>query len=401
MLFVGASACLIYWAATLIRVVRTLRVTPSADEGVAISDRRPPTSPVCVLIPAHNEADEIEGLIASLRAQDYPNARFVLCCDRCTDATPSHARAATDGDPRFEIIEIHDCPEDWAGKVNAVWQGVSRSEGARAASLLLFADADTRFHPSCLRATSALLEDRRLDALSLVSTMTTDTWFEKLVQPAAGMELFYQYPLTRANQGRTSRPFFNGQFMLFRRETYEAIGGHASVRDELLEDLAFARRLVAAKQRLGIAMGGRMLTCRMYDTWPAFREGWKRIYTEAAKRRVRRLRRSAWRVRAVSIALPALAIGSAVAGGIGLGGDPAEGSPVAGSCLLAVGLSGLAVWLTALLLIYRTGRHPIWMAPTHPVGAWLVTRLLMDAARDLRTGTPVRWGGRTYLRHQR
>ncbi|TVQ61836.1 MAG: glycosyltransferase [Phycisphaerales bacterium] len=395
-LCVGASACLVYWGATLGRVVRTCASTPTADEGLALAGEHPPTGSVCVLIPAHNEADEIAALVASLRAQDHASVRFVLCCDRCTDGTADRARRAAGDDPRFEVLEIHDCPPDWAGKVHALWTGVARSSAAQEAELLLFADADTRFHPACVRATAALLEHLQLDAMSMVSTMTTAAWFEKLVQPAAGLELFYQYPLTRTNRGRTSRPFFNGQFMLFKHEAYEAIGGHESVREELLEDLAIARHLARAKRRVGVVMGGRMLTCRMYDTWGGFREGWKRIYTEAAKRRVRRLRRSGWRIRLASVALPVLAAGSVV-GGLSPLGDAAGGR----AALLALGLGGLAVWLAALVMIYRIGRHPVWMAPTHLVGAWLVSRLLTEAGRDLRAGTPVRWGGRTYVRPQR
>src|SRR5205823_291327 len=97
-----------------------------------------------------------------------------------------------------------------------------------------------------IRACVALLERRRLDLLSLLSTLTCDTWFERLAQPAAGFELVRQYPISRANRRSNPRAFANGQFMLFRRAAYDAIGGHGAVHDELLEDLALARRLADA-----------------------------------------------------------------------------------------------------------------------------------------------------------
>lgn len=392
-LLAGAVSCAVFWGATLLRVLAAAWTTPRLD-------RTPPSSPdeplpsVCVLIPAHNEADEIPGLIRGLREQDHPVARFVLCCDRCTDGTPDAARAAIAGDPRFEVLEIGHCPEDWAGKVHALHEGVRRGEAARSSALLLFADADTRFAPGCVRAACTVLEARGLDALSLLPSMSTSAWFERLVQPAAGLELFYQYPLRRTNRHKTARPFFNGQFMLFRREAYEAVGGHEGVRDELLEDLAIARLLVRRGRRVGVAIAGGMVACRMYDSWAAFRNGWTRIYAEAGKRRVRRLRRAAARVRVVSVVLPAMAAGGILAGLLaGEGG-------LARACWIA-GAAGVIAWLGALVAIYRLGRHPVWLAPMHPVGAWLVARLLDDAARDLRLGTPIRWGGRSYHRPQR
>src|SRR5690606_11146262 len=135
---------------------------------------------------------------------------FVL--DRCTDHTERLLReelrgsAAPDGaapdtlDPRFTILPIASCPPDWAAKVHAIPRGVSDVPAARGAACLLFADADTVFHPACVRAALALLRHRRLAMLSLLSTLTVHAWFERLVQPAASLELLRQYPPIRANQ---------------------------------------------------------------------------------------------------------------------------------------------------------------------------------------------------------
>ena len=50
-------------------------------------------------------------------------------------------------------------------------------------------------------------------------------------------------PPDKVNRDERNRPFANGQCMLFRREWYDRIGGHAAVQDDLLEDLAFSRRI--------------------------------------------------------------------------------------------------------------------------------------------------------------
>ena len=103
-----------------------------------------------MVVPAHNESRVIAGLVRSLRAETYPQLRFVLALDRCTDDTAALARAAIGGDDRFEIIEIDACPNDWVGKVHAVHVGFTRSRAAADAEYLLFADADTLFSPGCI-----------------------------------------------------------------------------------------------------------------------------------------------------------------------------------------------------------------------------------------------------------
>ena len=280
---VGPVAVILIWGLIGHRVQRTQRIIPTLRFGQTLAAADPPAGRVCVVVPAYNEARVIAGLVASLRAETYGQARYVLALDRCTDDTAALARVAIGRDERFEIVEIDACPSDWAGKVHAVHAGVTRSRGAADADFLLFADADTLFSPGCIASALALMRERKLDLLSLLSTLTHDTWFERVVQTAAALELMRHFPLTRVNgvDGRR-RAFANGQFMLFRRAVYDAIGGHEAVKDALLEDLALARRVDDGARRLGVFFADGLFHCRMYADWPQFRRGWKRIYTEAA-----------------------------------------------------------------------------------------------------------------------
>lgn len=387
-LFLHALALLAYWIIADVHIVRSLRGLPTARAGLGLGAT---DDQVCVVVPAHNEERVIAGLVASLRAQDHPRVRFVLALDRCTDRTREIAEREIAGDPRFEIIEIRACPEDWAGKVHAVWRGVGSSEAARSADLLLFTDADTEFHPGLVRASAALLRSRGLDMLSLWSDLASEHWFEGLVQPACGMELMYQYPLHNANRAQRRRAFANGQFILFTREGYEAIGGHESVNQAVLEDMALARRMVDAGRPTGVFLADGMLRVRMYATWSAFQVGWRRIFIDCAKFKVSRLRKHAWRVRVTMILLP---LGSIAAGASALSGAvEADWLRVA---MLSASIPALALWLGNLLLIYRLGGFPLRWVPLQPIGAWLVSRILLRAADDLERGEPVRWGGKSY-----
>lgn len=387
----------IYWIVGLFQIRASFRKLPTARDGLALAAAKPPTASVCVVVPAHNEEAVIATLIRSLRTQDYPDLRVVLALDRCTDRTVEIARQEIAGDARFQIVQVRGCPKRWAGKVNAVWRGVFRG-GALDADLLLFADADTIFDPGCVRASVALLEDRRLDLLSLASTLTHDRWFELLAQPAASLELLRQFPLLKSNRETDRRPFANGQFMLFRKSAYVAIQGHPLVHAEILEDLAFADNIDRLGYRPGVLLADGMLTCRMYHSWPEFKKGWMRIYSEAASRKPDRLRASAWSLRGIMTALPTAAM-LTLAGGITLApGGLWPGLEPAAIILSAV---ALAVWLSAMVTIVRLGKGPLWTALVTPIGGWLVSSIMLRAATNLQQGRPTEWGNKKYARDAR
>jgi cellulose synthase/poly-beta-1,6-N-acetylglucosamine synthase-like glycosyltransferase len=395
-LSVGTIGTILLWGSVWIRVEHWMRVVPTLRLGQALAAADPPNGRVCVVVPAYNEAGVIAALIRSLRAETYPQLRVVLALDRCRDDTASLARAGIVGDERFEVIEVDACPADWAAKVHAVNAGVTRSRGAADADYLLFADADTVFTPGCIAATVAMMRHGKLDMLSLLSTLTHDTWFERVVQTAAVFELMRQYPLTLANALKDRRPFANGQFMLFTRDAYAAVGGHGAVKDALLEDLALVRLIDASGRKSGVFLAAGLFHCRMYADWAEFRRGWKRIYIEAANRRPRRLSHSARWIRWLGTILPAWMLTAGALAPMVIAGDSSMGWT-----LLSLWPVALLLWLGALLRISTLSRAPRWTAPLHIVGAWLTANLLSEAARDVRLREPTRWGGREYFRREK
>lgn len=392
----------VYWAVVLVHVRNTARL-PTVRDGLALPGadlaRRGPVPRVCVVIPAHNERDRLPRCAASLLKQDWPDLRIVFALDRCTDGTAEAVRAVIAGDPRAGVLEIAHCPEDWAGKVHACHAAVQDTAAAEGAAWLLFADADTAFDPGCVRAAVALAEDRRFDLLSVLSTLEVERWFERVAQPAAGVELLRQYPPLKVSTGphARQRPFANGQFLLFARGAYDAVGGHAAARQELLEDIALARKTWSAGRRVGLVFADGMLTCKMYESWAQFRRGWKRIYTEAANRLAPRLRGLAWRLRITGTLLPAGAFLAVVTGATAwvLYRDPA------GLVALGGGSAGLVMMAVALAAAFRMGRTPGTSIPVFPIGAWLAAGIMSEAARDLERGVKTQWAGRSYAREAR
>lgn len=384
-LVVAASLVAGYWGVVLVRVALQLRGLPVVRRGLSIDGPAGGWPKVSIVVPAHNEERVIESCIESLLASEYPALEVVLVLDRCTDRTLELVRPIAARDARLTVIENASCPEDWAGKCNAARVGAERATGA----YLLFTDADVQFDPRLVRAALAVAIDEGRGLLSLLPTLRSAAWYEAVVQPVAALTLLRLYPIDKVNREERRRPFANGQFLLFERSVYERVGGHAAVKDDLLEDIAFARRVDAAGGRVGLAVAEELLTVHMYPSFAALRTGWKRIFIEACGRKVGRLRKNALRVAMLGVGSPLLQLAAVV---VGL----AAGGSVAIAAVVAV-LVGLLVQAIALAAIHAASRMPPGGAALFPLGAAIVARVLWEGAADLAARRPVRWGGRAYV----
>ena len=399
LLSLSASACAVYYTVVVARVIAGSRRVPTLREVSAETPDNAETPPLCVIVPAHNEEDSIKRLAESLRDHDYAPLRVVFALDRCTDQTERVLLDTIGDDARFEILNIDHCPPDWAGKVHAMHSAFTHAEGPPSAELLLFLDADTWLEDGALRAAAHHLRDQRLDLLSLLPTLTADDAWEKHAQPACGFELVRQYPLDAVNRDTKRRAFANGQFMLFTRRGYLDLGTHAAVKDELLEDIAIARLLVdRMHRRVGCLMADGLVRCKMYGSWPQFRRGWKRIFTEAARRNPARLRKHARRSLLAGVGLPGDAFLCLALAGVCAAIWPSDAIAL---ITLGLGLAGTGAFLLAIGAIYQKQRVPIRCAPTYPLAAWRTARILLDAANDLDLGRATVWAGRSYERRAR
>ncbi len=383
-----------YWLIVLYRIERTLRTVPTARDGVvawenASIDAAPLVS---IVLPAHNEAEEIFGCVSTLLAQDYPALEVIAVLDRCTDSTEERLQPLAH-DPRLRIIRNTTCPPDWAGKCHAAWRGAQSANG----QWLLFTDADTRFAPSLLRGAMGLTTTNTLELLSFISTLSTTQWFERIVQPVATLLLMRLYPLDIVNRGDSKRNFANGQFMLFSREMYERIGGHGVVKNALLEDLALARVVRKAGGRSGAFFDAGMLSCSMYSSAAAFREGWKRIFIDACRRRPWRMRKNALRLLWVAIGDPLTRIAVVVLSILVLVQSESTLARIVAVAALAVAVISGLLKAAGLIRSFQTASAPIAGVVMYPWGAIEVARILFAGARVMTERQPVRWGGREYV----
>ena len=344
----------VLWMVLAIRAVREWRCALFIADALRLPAI--PLPLLTVVIPAHNEELMAANCARSVLASDYPALELIFVLDRCTDGTRAALEPIAAADARLRIVENSSCPTDWAGKCNAARVGADNARG----ELILFTDADTHFDPRLLRASVQLLRSRALSMLSLFSAPTHKYWFEMVVQPVTSLMLLKLFPMKRANAATGRRPFANGQFMLFERAAYQALGGHAAVKDDLLEDLAFARRMRRVKMEQGVAVSDGMLVVSMYDSWKAFQTGWKRIYIESCRRNPARMRKEALQLLVIVVAIPVIRTASVVLAAIALlDGHPMDaGTRAFAVGALAVGIAAPIIRLSTLAWIHRTASFP-------------------------------------------
>jgi len=226
---------------------------------------------VAVLVPVRDEEDNVGPCVRSLLAQDYPDFEVLVLDDGSTDGSGAVLAALAAQDTRLRILEGEPLPDGWFGKHWACHQLAGQAGG----ELLLFTDADTRHRPHALRDGVAALAAEQADLLTALPRQEVVTWAERLVVPIFQWSFSSLMPIALAH--RASTPAFSaavGQFMLFRRTAYNAIGGHAAVRQDPVDDVALARRIKAHRLRWRLLDGTGHVCCRMYhgcaQVWEGF-----------------------------------------------------------------------------------------------------------------------------------
>jgi chlorobactene glucosyltransferase len=231
---------------------------------------------VSVIIPARNEEASIERCVLSVAAQSAAGLHEIIVVDdQSTDGTPALLDRLQGRIPVLRVVRIEALPAGWLGKCYALDTGSRGASG----DWLLFTDADTEHLPGSL---AAALERARAGGAALFSLspgQLAPTWWEKAVIPWIYVWLAKRYPFDDVNAPDSPRAAANGQYLLVRREVYERIGGHSAVRDEILEDVALARKVKAAGGRCLFLPGAQWVHTRMYRTFGEMWRGWtKNLY---------------------------------------------------------------------------------------------------------------------------
>ena len=332
---------------------------------------------VSAIVPARNEEEVIAACVESLAVQEGIEEILVID-DQSSDRTAEIVRLLAGKNSKVRLIEAGELPAGWVGKNHAVWTGALEARG----EWLLFTDADAVHAEDSAAKAVAIAGENDATLVSFSPEQVMQTWYEKALIPYVFTRLNKRFRFADVNDPRNEAAAANGQFILIRRDAYDAVGGHASVAGEVLEDVALAARVKAAGYWLWFGSGKGIVQVRMYRSFAAMWEGWKKnlypLMGESLKAVKTEVGHAMW-----PILLTLLA--TVTVGGI-------TESVILTASVLAVGLLGILIAYDAEL--ESSGFSPRLLAYAIQ-GRILFASVLWASYRSHRNGR-LEWKGRAY-----
>ena len=360
-----AGLALMALAVTLVNLLTWPRGVPKATDAARWS----------VLIPARNEEQNIEAAIRSVFTALPEVGEVVVCDDHSTDKTPEILGALQREFPRLRVIAGRTLPAGVVGKPHACMQLGDAATGDR----LFFLDADVRLEPGAFQLLEGLFARHGAAVVTAVPRQETASPLERLVLPMLHLTYASWLPNALVYASKDVRFLAaNGQVLAVERRAYEAIGGYAAVKHEVVDDMALCRRAKEQGFRVVFADGHLLARCRMYASNEALWKGFTKNLYEGIGGSLFALTAVTGLYAATFLAPWALAAASA-----------------SWSALALPAAVGVAANLTQRsLLAARHGYGPDSVL-LHPLGVLVFLAIAIDSARRTRQGR-IEWSGRTY-----
>jgi glycosyltransferase involved in cell wall biosynthesis len=208
---------------------------------------------VSIIVPARNEADDIEQSLARLLELDYDNYEVIAVNDRSTDRTGEiMERVAADfrllsphfsqrtremGHPILRVIHHQELPTGWLGKTHAMWTATNAANG----DWLLFTDADVLFKADSVRRAMAYAEAERADHVVLFPQMIMKRPGEYMMIAFFQTMFVFGHRPWKVADPKSRDHMGVGAFNLIRRSAYEAVGTYEALRMEVLDDMKLGK----------------------------------------------------------------------------------------------------------------------------------------------------------------
>jgi chlorobactene glucosyltransferase len=382
LLILSTLACLAGLA-----IVAWLHTRHHMDVVVTPVPASPAAPRLSVIVPARNEARNIQRCVDCLLAQTYPDFELIVMDDRSTDATPRILQSLAAHDPRLTVLAGAELPPGWAGKPHALFQAACLAR----ADWLCFVDADTFALPPALASVYAMAQATRADLFTIMTGQEVPTFWERVVLPLVFTGLSVGFSPRKVNDPRRKDAIANGQFILIKRSVYDAVGGYEKLKASIVEDKDLAVLVKGAGYRLVVADGRQVATTRMYTSLPEMWEGWTKNIFLGLSGSVGLLLLGAFGAFLSLVAALALPLWL-LAGLAWWAAVPASaGWLVAAEAALLWGW--LVFWRVQVL---RDMRIPSWYALTVPLGAAIFAAMMFASTWKVLSGQGVTWKGRRY-----
>lgn len=379
-------------------LVLWLRTAPNKEDRVK---KLPPRSEsptpsintplVSVIVPARNEERNIRRCVESLLEQDYGNYEVIVIDDGSTDATPRILDELLASHPRSDRLYVlrlrDDLPQGWAGKPHAIHKGTQEARG----KWLLFTDADTWHAPNALRSSLTQAIEEQADLFTLGSTQELPAFWDKVMMPMVYLGISMLYPPKLVNDPLSKVAIANGQYILIRREVYDALGGYArpELRGTLLDDRNLARVVKAHGYKLHFVDGRGLISVRMYHNLKEIWRGWRKNAYLGNRGGIGFVILQLIGLPMISIVpflLPLLAYLTRIRREDGI--SPSEAQ--AATALELTSLLAYRTWLNKQLCV------PWYYSLLHPLAGAMLEAILAQSSWRVLTGSGVDWRGRNY-----
>ncbi|MGA7195250.1 MAG: glycosyltransferase family 2 protein, partial [Anaerolineales bacterium] len=335
---------------------------------------------ISVCIPARNEERNIRACVEAVLNQIYPNFEVIVLDDRSTDSTLEILHSIQND--KLKIINGSDLTTGWAGKPHALYQAANSARG----DWLCFIDADTFLAPEALASCYVKAIETNADLFTMMTFQVTETFWERVVLPLVMTALSVGFSPHKVNDPKRKDAIANGQFIFIKRSVYDAIGGHESVKDQIVEDKAISEKVKWSGYRLIVADGMKVARTRMYTSLAEMWEGWTKNIYLGLREQVGLMVLGAFGALVTVIAALVLPLWPL----LGLIWFFHNGGWMAISIIIeAIILWGVLIYVRAM--VAHNMNIPRWYALTTPLGAAIFAAMMFTSTWKVISGQGVTW----------
>ena len=224
------------WLYLLLFMIKSLVQSPRLESIKNIKNNFPRVS---IIVPARNEEKYIRKCVDSLLKQDYPDFEIILVNDESSDKTLEIMKEYKKSNSSIKVLNVNQPGDDWIGKNWACYQGYLKSTG----KLLLFTDADSYHSEITLSLSVQNINHYRLDALTVMPRLICNDFYTQVTLPILTTFLHTRFSPLKVNNAKSKLGYFFGSYFIIKRKTYEKVGSHAAVKNEIIEDGALGKKV--------------------------------------------------------------------------------------------------------------------------------------------------------------
>ena len=227
----------------------------------------PVTSPttwpkLSVIVPACNEEQYIEQAVQTLMDQNYPHLEIILVNDRSEDNTGKIIERLAENDERVKTIHIKSLPDNWLGKVHALFEGKKLATG----DWMLVTDADIQYSPGSLRKAVAYAIDKKIDHLALLPNVKVDNFLLQMTIHVFGLIFLLTTRAVSINKPGSKRAIGVGAFNLVKMKSFEKTPGFEWLCMETVDDVGLGLMMKNAGCQTNFALADEDLSLGWYES---------------------------------------------------------------------------------------------------------------------------------------